>query len=46
LFRMKFCQKISPQPVLALILATLARIASIAGIVRKKAESAACVNRD
>jgi hypothetical protein len=37
---MKLCPLASPQPVLALIPVTLARIASIAGTARKKAESA------
>jgi hypothetical protein len=42
---MKSCQMVSPQPALALIPVVLARIASIADIVRKKAESAACASK-
>jgi hypothetical protein len=41
---MNFCHMVSPQPALGLILATLARIVSIAGTARKKAESAEFVD--
>jgi len=41
---MEFTQTISLRPARALILAMLARIASIAGAVQKKAASAACAN--